>query len=167
MLDQEVQSLRTAKSTLEGESLVKDKANANLLAEIEALKERIKELEELIKRLEDELRSLRDAKEEDSKLNQELIEKNKKLTTELSDLNGILNSLKGILQINFSLFVDIVSSAAKASSQEPLDQEDQIFIQYINFTLKDDIQIAQLLPVGTREVDVSSACVDGIILWFV
>lgn len=68
---------------------------------------------------------------------------------------------------NFFVLADIVSVAAKSSSHEPLDQEDQVFIQYINFILKDDIQIAQLLPVGNREVDVSSSCVDGVILWLV
>lgn len=88
-MEQEIQSLRASKSTLEAEVLAKDKLNNNHQTEIEALKERIKELEEIIKRLEDELRSLQDAKEADSRLKEELLEKNKKLTTELSDLNGI------------------------------------------------------------------------------
>ncbi len=64
----------------------------------------------------------------------------------------------------FDNILHIVLQASKSSSQELLDQEDQTFIQFINFMLKDDIQIAQQLPIGVREVDVSSACVDGVIL---
>lgn len=63
--------------------------------------------------------------------------------------------------------VNIVTLASKASSVDPLDQEDSLFIHFVNFVLRDDIQIAQLLPIGHREVDVSSAFVDGVILWYV
>jgi predicted nuclease with TOPRIM domain len=165
-LEQELQALKSAKSVLESEGQAKEKINELLREENAILKEKVQELEETIRRLEDELRSLRDAKEEESKLKHELMEKNKKLSSELSDLNGTFIEPHSLASIFDSMPQDIVSLASRASSQEPLDQEDQLFIQYINFTLKDDIQIAQLLPIGTREVDVSSSCVDGVILWY-
>lgn len=152
-LESELVSLKTAKSVLEGEAQSSKQENEalksenhSLIAANKALKDKIISLEEIIRKLEEELRSLKEAKDEEAKQKEELLEKNRKLTTELSDLN------------------DIVSQASKASSQEPLDQEDQLFIQYVNYILKDDIQIAQLLPIGSREVDVSSSCVDGVIL---
>jgi plastin-1 len=139
IIEAELQSTK-----LEKASLLADQSA--LFAENKALKEKIVTLEETIRKLEEELRSLRGAMHEESKQMEELLEKNKKLATELNDLN------------------DIVMQASKASSQEPLDQEDTMYIHYINFILKDDIQIAQLLPIGDREVDVSSSCVDGVIL---